>query len=225
VRIAACWILVHATGVESGAQEARCDFWPVVRRMLAPDALANVYELREVIRSFPADSGVIDPAGRMRRDLDRLDAIYTRAVELCEGDIRDALLACAAATLPYHRFPAVIPLTGIVVTVPVSTESVTDFQTRLAALPGRILRDSPPKGDRDKLPHFFGSAWLYLVTRNQSIVSLIAWSVEIGETLFKLEGAFDERDIAVSELGIRFAKRLLEENTSMPSRILHRGDE
>ena len=201
------------------AQPANKSLWQEIRRYLLPDELAHVYELRAIIGSFTEFSHDPDPRVRQAQDLSRLDSMYLRAIALCEGDIQEALVVIAAATLPYHTFPAVVPLTGIVFWVPVSTESAGDFNFRLHALPSQLFLDTPIGGDRDKLPHFFGSAWLYSVTKSNAIVTLIGRSVEIFESLFKLEGAFDERDMQSDSLGIEFAKQIMENNDALPSHV------
>jgi hypothetical protein len=219
-RSAAHAILLLILGVTAcDAQSHGAGCWPTIRRCLLPDALAHVYELRDSIRAYTEFSLDPESAFRLHTDLQRLDSIYIQAVELCEGDIREALLVCAVATLPYHTFPAVIPLTGIVIWVPVSTESRDDFARRLEALPSQLYLDSPRYGDRDKLPHFFGSAWLYCLIRSSSIVSLIGHGIEIFEGLFKLEGSYDERDVEVNRLGMDFAKRLMENDETLPSEV------
>ena len=186
--------------------------WPALRRMLLPREYSLVHELRDLI----AAQRPLSPRTR-EGDLRRLDAIYRRAVYLAEGDARLALFALTFATLPYHRFPARIPLLEWTVTVPVSTESREAFDRRLQNLPGLLLPDSPPQLDRDKLPHFFGSAWLQCLLRDASLTDTAGELLEYGEELFKLEGFRDERDILVNRLGARFADALMRHRRVLPS--------
>jgi hypothetical protein len=176
-----------------------------------------MWTLREHIAAFaPQREGMRADSARTR-DLARLDSLYIDAMTLAEGDVHEALLALALATLPYRRFPAVIPLTGISITVPVSLESVCAYDKRLRNLPSILLPDTPHWGDRDKLPHFFGSAWLRLALGNRPVTDAAGVLVEMFEETFKLEGAQDDRDLAVDRLGARFAERLMRAPRTRPS--------
>lgn len=189
----------------------------MLRRWLLPVEVIIIYDLRAYITALPKQTR------SMKADLRRVDEIYARAVYLAEGDAGRAMLACAWATLPYHTFPARIPLLGIGLTVPVSTESKADFNRRMARLPGMILPDSPRGLDRDKLPHFFGSAWLQLVTRTPPLVAAAGELLEWSEAMFKLEGARDPRDVAINRLGVCFARQLQRQRDVRPSEILKLG--
>ncbi|MBE0645224.1 MAG: hypothetical protein IH600_14165 [Bacteroidetes bacterium] len=193
--------------------------WPTVRRLILPREISLVYDLRTFI-------SVQKPLAQrsLEGDLRRLDAIYIHAVYLAEGDPYLALLALSFATLPYHTFPARIPLLDIGIIVPVSTESHVSFERRMANLPGLLLPDSPRALDRDKLPHFFGSAWLQCVTRNPALVEMAGEMLELGEEVFKLEGSRDERDIKVNALGAAFGIALQRHEDVLPSDIFKRND-
>jgi hypothetical protein len=198
--------------------------------------LAGVYELRCRIRAAgngdagngvadngdagngAAGNGVAGNGDARQRDLGRLDALFDAALAICHDNVADALLVAALASLPYKRFPAVIPLAGISVTVPVSLESDGQYQQRLRNLPSMLLPDSPASGDRDKLPHFFGSAWLQMLLKSAPLACDIGILVEWCEQTFKLEGAADERDLLVNGLGARFADRIMEGRDAAPSR-------
>lgn len=186
--------------------------WTFLRRLLLPREISLAYELRALI----AAQQPLAPRSRTG-DLRRLDAIYLRAVYLAEGDPFLALIALSIATLPYHTFPARVPLLGITVTVLVSTESHEAFERRMTNLPGMLLRDTPRSLDRDKLPHFFGSAWMQCVTANSSLVESAGEMLEFGEMMFKLEGSRDERDIVVNRLGAAFAMALQRHRCVLPS--------
>jgi hypothetical protein len=188
--------------------------WAMLRRALLPEPLGIMYELRGYI----TDLEPTEPRTH-ERDLKLLDALFDRAVYLAEGDIHAALLALTWATLPYHRFPAVVPFVGWTVTVPVSTESRSAFLRRLANLPGLLLPDTPPSLDRDKLPHFFGSAYMQCVVNEPTLADALGYGVEWLEQVFKLEGFHDERDIMVNRMGIVFAMQLQRQRAVRPSDI------
>jgi hypothetical protein len=216
--LACALFLILSAG--AAAQSLLDGVWPYFRGAMLPRAWEKVYELRAAIRGFTHDTSNIDPAAHRLHDLVLVDSIYFAAVDLCDGNIREAVFVCSVATLPYHSFPAVIPLTGIVIRVPVSTESRAAFERRMTALPGQLFADTPSGGDRDKLPHFFGSTWLYLMTRNDDLVHFLGHCVEFFESVFKLEGSEDERDIHADDLGAAFGRLLLEHADAKPSEVL-----
>ena len=189
--------------------------WLFLRGIILPDELSLIYELRAWLRRQ-------DPLHPRTRegDLRRTDEIYRRAVYLAEGDAVLAMLGCAWATLPYHTFPARIPLIDVGITVPVSTERRDAFERRMANIPGMLFPDSPRGLDRDKLPHFFGSAWLQLLTGRPGLAVFAGEALEWAESVFKLEGSRDARDIAVNRLGVRFARELQAHRDVLPSDIL-----
>lgn len=186
--------------------------WQHIRRIILPPEISLVYDLRRTI----AAQEPLKPRSR-EKDLRRLDAIYLYAVYLAEGDPYLALFALSFATLPYFTFPARIPLLDISITVPVSTESREAFDRRLRNLPGLLLSDTPAYLDRDKVPHFFGSAWLQCVTKDRHITEAAGELLELGEELFKLEGSRDPRDIFVNRLGAEFGIALQEQRAVLPS--------
>lgn len=187
----------------------------LAERLFLPHVFTDVYALRAAI----VDLGDSLPDTRAAH-LERIDRIYLEAVRIAEGDPMHALLLCSIATLPYWKFPAYVPLAGWVITVPVSTESHADFTARLSALPSMLLADSRPGQDRDKLPHFFGSAWLHCVLRSRPLVDLIGRLIEAAESVFKLEGARDPRDLDAGWLGAAFGDALGDDEDALPSRVL-----
>ncbi len=151
--------------------------------------------------------------------LARLDSIFLKALEITEGDMEESLFISAISTIPYKSFLATLPVLGGAVSVPVSFESAEAFLLRREHLPTHLLRASPREGDRDKLPHFFGSAWLQLRLRNPAVARSLGYGVEVFERMFFLEGAFDDRDIDANILGIAFAEALMRERNVLPSRM------
>jgi len=187
------------------------------RNALLPAYWTDTYELRAFIANCDSDLAPL-----RKSHLRRLDDIFNASLNFSEGDRVEALLISSIATLPYHTFPVVVPLLGWVITVPVSTECKKQFQKRLHNLPSMVFADSPAGGDRDKLPHFFGSAYLYVLTRSQPFVLYTGHGIEILEEIFKLEGAYDERDIMADSLGVEFGKALLRKDHVLPSTLFLR---
>lgn len=199
-----------------------------VRDAFAPAPLAHVYQLRHHLTTLTPAAGTQTPPNgaltreaRRRLDLARLDSLYVTALQLTDGNVHEAIVALSVATLPYRRFPAVVPVLGLEVTVPVSLESVAAFDARMLALPSLLFADTPVWGDRDKLPHFFGSAWLSLVSGSPALAVAAGDAVETLESVFKLQGARDRRDHAVNRLGVAWALRLRHRPTTLPSTMFH----
>jgi hypothetical protein len=212
------------------AQDCGGGIWPALRGVLLPEPIERMLRLRCLIRETAwNDSTGLQPApgdttcagcdALRLRHLRRVDWIFTSALTMCEGDPEQALLVAALATLPFKRFPAVLPIVRLSMTVPVSTESDDDFRRRMRGLPCRLFADSPPGGDRDKLPHFFGSAWLYLQNKSETLSNNAGVLVELLEQTFKLQGARDERDLAANRLGVQFARSMLNRRGVPPSRV------
>jgi hypothetical protein len=204
--------------VQDGGNGLLESVWLTIRSALLPREFNLAYRLRSWIAQLTPL-----PHRTLESDLQRLDAIYDRAVYFAEGDAQDALFALSIATLPYHTFPARIPIIDVGITVPVSTESRAVFERRMANLPGKLFADSPAWLDRDKLPHFFGSAWLYLATGMEGVTITAGEALEFGEALFKLEGSRDPRDILINRLGIAFAQQLRKHENVRPSDVLKHG--
>ncbi len=192
------------------------DLWKLIRNIILPDQLKHFYELREYIASDEFSK----KTDTLKSDL-RVDEIFFQAVKITEGDVVESLLISSVATLPYHTFDAVVPILRLVITVPVSTESFRQYQKRLHNLPSKIFLDSKTDEDKDKLTHFFGSAYLTCVLRNSGTVEGIGHIVEWMESVFKLEGSRDERDINANIQGIIFATALMEHRNVVPSEFLH----
>lgn len=229
--VAAAVLLIACYGATASAQQCG-GLWSALQRASLPSVVADVYELRCRIRAAgdEQDGAITPQVLRLRdsahlrnsarlRDLRRLDALFDAALEVCDGHAERALLAAAVATIPYRSFPALLPLTGISVTVPISIESDEDLRRRLRGLPAVLLPDTPESGDRDKLAHFFGAAWLEMRVKSAPLTCDAGLLVEYGELLFKLEGAVDERDLTVNALGARFADRIMDGLDAAPSAV------
>ena len=207
-------LFCFAVPARGSAQEM--DAAEFIRWLVLPRPLYEVHSLREYISSLPQPGGL-----SMEADLRRVNEIYARALYFAEGNAAEALFVAAAATLPYRRFPARIPLIDAGIDVPVSTESEEMFSKRLRNLPGRLFADTPPSLDRDKLTHFFGSAYLQLKLNNPEIACGAGDLIEGFESLFKIEGFRDERDVRVNALGVRYA-RLLQRQIDVPPSLMFR---
>ena len=97
-------------------------------------------------------------------DLASTDSIFNEALKITDGDIADALLALMLATVPYREVPIQIPILGSVVNYPLTSADEETFLKKNENLPRYLFFDTPQNdyGDKDKLAHFFGSAFLII---------------------------------------------------------------
>lgn len=190
--------------------------------------IALNYFLPEFLRDDGALKGYIRDSRfqRLRRecgDTLAVDAIFARAFEIADGSMVHALLIATLATFDHSRLGVLFPFIGAVY-VPLTIESHGDYAARYANLPRRILPDSAGRRgrDRDKLQHFFGSAYLTFLFNSKLVARALGNFIEWGEPLFIVGGDFDERDKYANRLGQEFGIRLLDGEEVMPSDILWR---
>lgn len=183
---------------------------------LLPGFIRDQIELKRFIR---------DPRFAALRvqctDTTAIDAIFLRALEIADGDIQYALFIALFGTMDHYRLGLRIPLLGVL-TLPLTTESESTFRLRHQHLPKHVLPDSvgAHESDKDKLQHFFGSAYLTYLTHSRGTANLIGNSIEVGEEAFVVGGANDDRDKYANHLGQLFGMRLLEGEDVLPSDIL-----
>lgn len=183
--------------------------------LLPPFLIQHGMALKEFVRSREF--------GELRRsfgDLRAVDAIYVRAMQLTNNNTGVALLLSTIGTLDHRLVGIKVPLLSIY--VPLSNESQEDFDSRLRNIGVRIYSDSPSgaPGDRDKLQHFFGSAFLTFVFESRHTAERFGEFVERGEEALIIDGAFDDRDTRANRQGQEFALALLENNLRYPSEFL-----
>ena len=159
---------------------------------------------------------------REEGDLSAVDAIYEKALEYSWQNIPEALLICTFATMDHRRVGVRLPLVGPLLWFPLTSEFSDEFAGRLRALPSRLYPDTPhdQAGDRDKLQHFFGSAFLAYSARSNDPAERIGDFVENTEEEFIVGGVNDERDKRANGHGRRFGLRLLLDESARPSSFL-----
>jgi len=145
-------------------------------------------------------------------DLRKVDQIYQHALVETGGDQTLALLSAAISTMEHRHIPFAIG-----VDLPLTLESQTDFDQRVAKLPKRLFADLPNGDDRDKLQHFFASAWLARALDSRHAADLIGRGIETGEQLLLVGGVEDPRDIRANRLGQLFAELLSSYPNALPS--------
>ncbi|HEY6191053.1 MAG TPA: hypothetical protein VI215_01865 [Bacteroidota bacterium] len=153
-------------------------------------------------------------------DVGALDALYVRAMQLTDNNTAVALLLATIATFDHRLVGLKVPVFRFY--FPLSDESEEEFDRRVNSLPRNLYRDTPPgtAGDRDKLQHFFGSAFLTLLFETEEGAERIGLFVEEGEDAFIVGGVKDDRDLRADQEGQRFGRALLEDIRRMPSEFL-----
>ena len=154
-------------------------------------------------------------------DVSAVDSIFIDATRFTEGNISEALLALMLATVPYNEVPIRFPLFNSTVNFPLTSAGEEIFLSKNENLPRYLFFDSPTNkyGDKDKLAHFFGSAFLSYESYIFDIGKLIGYFVEAFEESFKVQSSVDIRDLDVNEYGRLFGDLLKENKGLLPSQI------
>lgn len=149
-----------------------------------------------------------------------IDAIFVRAMQMTNNNTAISLFLSAIATFDHDIVGIKVPL--LQVYVPLSSETREDFMARIGNLPSQMYEDSPKRkeGDRDKLQHFFGSAFVTFFFESSQTAQRFGEFVEHGEDAFIIGGVLDERDYRANKQGQEFATALLEDNRRFPSEFL-----
>ena len=155
-------------------------------------------------------------------DLALVDSIYTRAIEFYENDYTEALLALTFTTIPYRRVPLVIPLIKARLYYPLISANDSISNLKNQNLPSKLFFDSPDNdyGDKDKLAHFFGNAFIGYAENILKLADVFGYFVEAFEEDFKAQSEVDFRDVDVNWYGVLFGEMLETNKNVLPSEIM-----
>jgi hypothetical protein len=155
-------------------------------------------------------------------DLALVDSIYIRAIEFYENDYTEALLALTFTTIPYRRVPLVIPLIKARLYYPLISANDSISNLKNQNLPSRLFYDSPDNdyGDKDKLAHFFGNAFIGYAENILKLADVFGYFVEAFEEDFKAQTEIDFRDVDVNWYGVLFGDMLELNKKLLPSHIM-----
>jgi len=155
-------------------------------------------------------------------DLQLTDTLFSRSVQFCSNDYDEALLALTFACVPYKKVPIQIPLIKAIVQYPLVSHNDSIFYLKNSHLPSKLYYDTPQDdyGDRDKLAHFFGSAYISYKSSIFDLGDLIGYFVEVFEESFKVQSQIDYRDMETNKLGNIFGEELKHNTKLLPSRVL-----
>jgi len=148
-----------------------------------------------------------------------IDSLYSTALHLTENDIQEALLALTFSVVPYKYVPIQFVIR---IKYPLISADDSTFKQKNKNLPKYFLPDSPTNefGDKDKLAHFFGNAFVAYTSRVFDLTKAIGYFVEVFEENFTTDNQIDYRDLKVNQLGEAFGKSLKKDKTLFPSSFI-----
>ncbi|MFA7421033.1 MAG: hypothetical protein WCZ90_15230 [Melioribacteraceae bacterium] len=154
-------------------------------------------------------------------DLEQVDLLFSKSVKYFNNNISEALLCLTFSCLPFDKIDFKLPLVGIL-KIPLPSPSKSVFSKRLKNLPKKLFFNSPTSdfGDKDKLSHFFGNAFLHYNISVFNFSKFMGIFVEKTEQNFFANGELDSRDLIANHLGELFAEMLKVDPTSKPSNAL-----
>jgi hypothetical protein len=154
-------------------------------------------------------------------DMRAVDAIFLKSLKIAEYNIARALFLSLMAVLEHRKVNLKIPIINSL-EVPLTFEKDSIFLARIQHLPNHIYSDVSVnrEGDRDKLQHFFGSAYLSYVSEAPEFARTVGNLIEWGEAAFVVDGTNDPRDKRANKQGECFGRDLLVVMTLLPSDYL-----
>jgi hypothetical protein len=190
------------------------NFGETLLTLVIPRGVKDTWRLKRYLRSEKFS----DEKSR-EGDTRAIDAIYERALEITHGDVSEALFISALSTMEHKTVGVRFPIVKLPVYFPLSSESDSVFRYRVAQLPSHFYVDSPPGdyGDKDKLQHFFGSAFLAYCSRSRGFANFIGDFIEWGEDEFIIDGVDDPRDRRANHEGQEFGLTLGDRLDALPS--------
>ena len=167
-------------------------------------------------------SGKFEELKNKLSDYQQIDILYKEALKESKGDIDNALFTLTFTVIPYDQIPVVTPVFKIPINVPLPHSVDSIFNLKNKNLPNNLFFDTPKNsfGDKDKLAHFFGSAYLSYVSSWFDITQIIGIFVEDFEEKFYIQSSADPRDIRADNLGNMFGKVLKKNKEVLPSQVL-----
>lgn len=156
------------------------------------------------------------------KDLSLVDSMYLRTIKYYDYDYQEALLSLTFATIPFRKVPLVVPLINARIYYPLISANDSISNLKNQNLPGRLFYDSPTDtgGDKDKLAHFFGNAFIGYAENILKLADVFGYFVEAFEEDFKAQSEVDFRDVDVNWYGVLFGEMLETNINVLPSQIM-----
>lgn len=184
-----------------------------IASVFTPQLVQDTREIRKYVRDERFGI-LLKRCGDMRA----IDAIYQKALRITDYNIGRALFLSMMGTLEHRNLDFKTPVFGVI-SLPLTFEEDSLFKARMANLPSKIYRDTPEGafGDKDKLQHFFASAYLAYASESAEFARASGNLVEWGEAKFIVGGADDPRDKRANRQGEQFGYDLLSVKNLLPS--------
>ncbi len=197
------------------AEKEKFSLFRFLGNVVTPDLVKDTERIRTYVRDGRF-AILLKRCGEMRA----IDAIYLKALKIAEHSIGRALFLSLVATLEHRDIDLKVPIIGSV-GLPLTFEEDSTFNARMSNLPAKIYADTPPEGDRDKLQHFFGSAYIAYTSESREFARTSGDLVEWGEAKLVVGGVDDDRDRRANSQGERFGHDLLTIKNLLPSDYLN----
>jgi hypothetical protein len=155
-------------------------------------------------------------------DIYAVDSLYLHAKHQLKGDLSETFLSLTFAAIPYNNVPIRLPVIHIMINFPLLSSADSIFKLKNHNLPARLFYDTPDDnfGDKDKIAHFFGSAFISYSSSIFDLGDLIGYFVEVFEESFEVQNQIDPRDIQANQLGNIFGRIIKKHKNVMPSQVL-----
>lgn len=218
VAVAQCDGKPGPDGLSWDFDEAEKEKFSILRFLgnaVTPDLVKDTRRIRTYVRD-ERFALLMKRCGEIRA----IDAIYLKALKVAEHSVGRALFLALVATLEHRDIDLKVPIIGSV-GLPLTFEEDSTFNARMKNLPSKIYADSPSEGDRDKLQHFFGSAYIAYTSESREFARTSGDLVEWGEAKFVVGGVDDDRDRRANSQGERFGHDLLTTKNLLPSDYLN----
>lgn len=156
----------------------------------------------------------------IKTDLEKVDSLFSKGNLFFNNDISETLLCLTFSCLPFNKID--LKFFSTIIKIPLPSPAQNIFYSRLKNLPSKLFFDSPQNefGDKDKLSHFFGNAFLRYNFSFFNISKFMGIFVEVTEENFFANGGYSYRDLIVNNLGELFAEMLLKDKNTKPSNAL-----
>jgi hypothetical protein len=196
-------------------EKGKFSLFGFLRDVVTPNLITDTRQIREYVRD-PRFGVLLKRCDDMRS----VDAIYLKAMKIAEHNVARALFLSLMGTLEHRDLDVKVPILGSL-GVPLTFEEDSMFNARFRNLPTKLYVDTPPEGDRDKLQHFFGSAYLAYASESRELAGSTGNLIEWGEAKFVVGGVDDPRDRRANKHGERFGHDLLTVRNLLPSDYLN----
>ncbi len=180
---------------------------------------SKLFKSVDTVSKYIANSSTY-PLSSYPENFSFADSIYLLALKYCDSDYSEALLSSCFAVLPYNKVPIKIPILGLRYDFPLVSSDAETFVRKNNNIPKILFLDTPNSkfGDKDKLAHFFGAAFISYNTNSIVLTNYIGYLVEVFEEVFVAE-LVDNRDIRTNYFGACFGRELRRNPQILPSTL------